>query len=93
MDNIWKKIKACMVSNVWFHIFATFAICLITGSFFVPPMGVIDASVLAAVGEVFAFAALWTVIKGMDEGHTATLTHNNTSLTIDKDEDNDKEEE
>lgn len=60
---------------------------LLTASFLCPPLAVIDGSVLAAVGEVFAFAALWTLIKAMDEGHTATLTHNDTTLTINNEED------
>lgn len=65
---------------------------LLTASFLCPPLAVIDGSVLAAVGEVFAFAALWTLIKAMDEGHTATLTHNDTTLTIDKGEDKEEKQ-
>ena len=35
---------------------AIFGVVLIIVSFIVPPMGVIDASVLAAIGEVFTFS-------------------------------------
>lgn len=35
---------------------AIFGIILLVISFFVPPLGVIDASVLAAIGEVFTFS-------------------------------------
>jgi hypothetical protein len=45
-------------------------------------MGVIDGSVLAAVGEIFAFAALGTVVKAIDKGVDAQVQHNNTTLTI-----------
>ena len=86
MGKVFQKIKMCVVGNFWFHIFSVFSLVLITASFICPPLAVIDGSVLAAVGEVFAFAALWTLIKAMDEGHTATLTHNDTTLTIDKEE-------
>lgn len=37
-------------------ILAIFGVILIILSFFVPPMGVIHSSVLAAVGEIFTFA-------------------------------------
>lgn len=59
-------------------------------------MGVIDGSVLAAVGEIFAFAALGTVIKAIDNGVDAQVQHNNTTLTIgdiNKQETNDTNEE
>ena len=36
---------------------AIFGIILLIMSFFVPPLGVINASVLAAIGEVFTFSA------------------------------------
>ena len=88
MGKIFQKIKMCLVGNFWFHIFAIFSMVLIAASFICPPLAVIDGSVLAAVGEVFAFAALWTLIKAMDDGHTATLTHNDTTLTIEKEEEN-----
>lgn len=86
MGKVVQKIKKCIVGNFWFHIFSLFSLVLITASFICPPLAVIDGSVLAAVGEVFAFAALWTLIKAMDDGHTATLTHNDTTLTIEKEE-------
>lgn len=88
MGKVLQKIKMCVVGNFWFHIFSVFSLVLITASFICPPLAVIDGSVLAAVGEVFGFAALWTLIKAMDDGHTATLTHNDTTLTIEKEEEN-----
>lgn len=45
-------------------------------------MGVIDGSVLAAVGEIFAFAALGTVVKAIDKGVDAQIQHNNTTVTV-----------
>jgi hypothetical protein len=43
-------------------IFGTMFVCagLIIGGFFVPPMGIIDGSVLTAVGELGAFGALFS---------------------------------
>lgn len=68
-----------------FIVCLTLSIGLIIGSWFVPPRAVIDASVLAAVGEIFGFAALATLIQAIDKGHKATITKGNTSLTVGKD--------
>lgn len=93
MGKVFQKIKMCIVGNFWFHIFAIFSLVLLTASFLCPPLAVIDGSILAAVGEVFGFAALWTLIKAMDEGHTATITHKDTTLTIgEEDEEKDEKE-
>lgn len=73
--------KYCL-KNVGFHILTFIAIALIIASWFVPPMGIIDGSVLAATGEIFAFAALGTVIKAIDKGVDATITKGDTSMTI-----------
>ena len=81
-----KEVKECIMNcvlhNGWFIFFSLVAIILIIASWFVPPMAVIDSSVLAAVGEIFAFAALGTVIKAIDKGVDAKIQHKDTSLTI-----------
>lgn len=77
-----EAVKECVLHNGWFIFFSLVAIILIIASWFVPPMAVIDSSVLAAVGEIFGFAALGTVIKAVDKGVDAKVQHNNTSLTI-----------
>lgn len=42
---------------------ATMGMVLLFISFFFPPMGVIDASVLAAIGEIFSFSG---AVMGID---------------------------
>lgn len=65
-----------------------FLICLITSvvlivtSFFIPPLAVVDGSVLASVGELFGFAALAEVGAAIEKGHSATISHNNTTIEI-----------
>ena len=73
--------------NTWFKVLSICAIALIVASFIVPPLGIIDSSVLAAVGEIFGFAALWTLIKAIDKGKVATISHNNTTISVGKDKD------
>jgi hypothetical protein len=70
-----------------------FLVCLLTSvgliitSFFIPPLAVVDGSVLAAVGELFGFAALAEVAAAIERGHSATISHGNTSIEIRKEED------
>lgn len=75
-------IRKATIGNTWFWILSGFAISLITAGFLVPPMGIIDGSVLTAVGEVFAFAALGTVMAAIEKGLPAKVKHNNTSFTV-----------
>ena len=65
---------------------AVVAVGLIIGSFFVPPHGVIDGSVLAAVGELFGFAALFMAWEALDKGLDAKITHGNTTIELNNDE-------
>lgn len=65
-----------------FYICLIFAIGLLIASFVVPPMGVISPSVLTAVGEIFAFATLGTVIEAIHRGVDAKLTHGNTEINL-----------
>ena len=71
-----------MAHNLWFLIFSIVAVGLLIASFIVPPTGVIDPSVLAATGELFAFAALGTVIKAIDKGVDAKVQRGNTTLVV-----------
>lgn len=70
-----------------------FLICLITSvglivtSFFIPPLAVVDGSVLAAVGELFGFASLAEVGAAIERGHGATITHGGTTIEVKKEED------
>ena len=68
--------------NIPFWIFSFVALGLIIASFCVPPLGLIDPTVLAAVGEVFAFAALWAVLRAIDKGGVAKIRHHETELEI-----------
>ncbi|MBQ7517611.1 MAG: hypothetical protein IJU13_04200 [Bacteroidales bacterium] len=72
--------------DIAFFVLAAISAGLLIASFLVPPTGVIDPSVLGAVGEIFGYAALATVIKAIDRGVDATITHKNTSITINNDD-------
>lgn len=69
--------------NKWiFIITLLLSIVLIVVSFIIPPMGVIDASILTAVGELFAFAALGEVCAAIERGKTVSLSKNDVNLTV-----------
>ena len=70
------------VNHYAFWVCLIISIGLIIGSFFVPPMGVIDGTVLAGVGELFGFATLATVIEAIKKGSDVSVTHNNTTVTV-----------
>lgn len=71
----------------------TFAICffvsvgLIVGGFFVPPMGVIDGSLLTAVGELLLFPTLLYGFRAIELGLTVRFQKGETSIEISKDDD------
>lgn len=76
-------------SNAFFWFFSIIGVILIIVAFILPPLSVIDNSVLIAVGELDGMIALGAVIKAIDKGESATFTHNNTSITISKEEGDD----
>ena len=66
------------------------SVTLLTASFLIPPTGQIDPSVLRGVGEIFAFAVLYTVIEALNRGTDVTLQKGDVNLHLnnpDKDED------
>lgn len=80
--------KNYLQSNLFFWLFSIAGLLLIIASFLLPPMGVVDNSILAAVGELDGVIALGAVLKAIDRGVDVTAQHNNTSISItNKDED------
>lgn len=70
----------------------TVTVGLFIASFIVPPMGVIDPSILKAASLLFAFASLAVLREAICEGFGAKLTHGNTTIEI-KDNDGQPEDE
>lgn len=77
-----KKIFMLLKQDVMFYVLTVVSILLIIISFLLPPIGVIDDSVFAGVGEVFAFASLWEVSRAISAGMSAKVQHSNTSVSI-----------
>ena len=74
-------------SNLFFWLFSIIGVILIIVAFILPPLSVIDNSVLIAVGEINGMIAIGAVIKAIDNGRSASIKHNGTEVTITGDED------
>ena len=79
-------------TNLFFWLFSGIGLLLIIIAFFIPPAAQIHQSVLYAVAEINAVAALGAVIKAIDKGSSATFHHNNTEVTINSNEDEQEDE-
>ena len=81
-----ERLKFALSDNLPLWICTAVALLLLIGSFLVPPMGVIDGSILAGVAEVFAFAALWAFIIAFKYGKKATFRRNDVEISVDGEE-------
>ena len=78
-----KKERCCICK-------ATFAVCFITSlaliiaGFLLPPMGVIDGSVLTAVGELLLFPSLLYGFRAVELGLDVKFEKGDAALTIKK---------
>ena len=87
IKTMFKTLYKAIDRNWGFWIFSIASILLIAISFFLPPMGEINPSVIKAVGELFGFASLWTIVHGINKGCDVALKHNDTELKIDTPDD------
>ena len=79
-------------SNLFFWIFSIIGVILIIVAFILPPLSVIDNSVLIAVGEIHIFISLGVVLKAVDKGVDATFQKGDSSLTITNDDKKERED-
>lgn len=59
--------------KIIFCVCLVISLLLIIGSFFMPPMGVVDGSILAATGELFAWPTLFAVYNIITSGRAVTF--------------------
>lgn len=72
-DGFIDDCKQCWKADIWLKILTLVSIGLVIGSFIVPPLGIIDGSVLAAVGELTGIGALWEFSKAMSKNTSAKV--------------------
>ena len=87
MRKLFSKMKNFEKLVFWIGLLSS--IILLTVSFCLPPTGAIDPSVLAAVGEIFAYVTLSVVIVALGRGTDVTLHKGDIDISLnnpDKDE-------
>lgn len=77
-----KILKREWESNIWLRILTISSILLIIASFFIPPLGIIDGSILAAVGELEVFGVLWIVFHAIEKGTAASFKKGDVEVDI-----------
>ena len=68
-----------------FYVTLAVSLLLITGGFLLPPMGIIDSSVLTAVGELLMFGVMAQVpalISAAKNGKSIKVTRGNSSIEV-----------
>ena len=84
MEQMEEKCKSC---KVIFFVCLIISIGLMVAGFCVPPTGVIDGSVLKAVGILFLFAALAVGSHAIELGYDLKVSKGDTSVEIHNDQD------
>lgn len=90
MKKFWRSYLA---ENMGFWVFGISSIILLAVSFILPPTGVINATVLEGVAELFAFASLGAVYRAINKGTPASITHGGTTVSVNKEAEEKEEEE
>lgn len=65
-----------------FYLNLVVSIALIVGGFFVPPVGVIDGSVLTAVGELLMFSVIARIPEAIKAGKSVKIQKGDSSVEI-----------
>ena len=73
--------KRLSLPQIIFCICLTVSICLCIAGFWLPPQGIIDGSVLTAVGELLGFATV-AQIPLLLTRHSFEISHGNTKVTV-----------
>ncbi len=85
--------RSFWLSRLTFVLSFFVAVGLIVGGFFVPPMGVIDGSILTAVGEMLLFPTLLYGFRAVELGMKVRFQKGNTSIEIHQSGDDDHMQE
>jgi hypothetical protein len=88
-----KLIVECWKEDIWLKLLTLTSILLIVIAFFIPPMAVVDGSILAAVGELTGIGALWQFTKAMSKNIDAKVKIKEIELELNNKDDDDPGQE
>lgn len=83
-DLIKQAAKKCWASK-WTKWLTVVAVALLIAAAIAPPLFSIDASILAAVGEILAFGVLINFSYAVENGYKASFKKGDTEVTVDDD--------
>lgn len=83
-ESFWKTAVCCLKEDIWLKILSIVSIGLIITSFFLPPQGVIDPSVMLAVGELTGIGVIWEFDKALDRNISSKIKIHEIELEINK---------
>ena len=63
-------------------VLAIIAVALLVTSFFLPPLGVVNPSVIQASAEIIGMIGIFFAWHSVDKGLDTRINHNNTSIEI-----------
>lgn len=75
-----KRVSISTTIALWVCLGMTISMFVV--SLFIPPRGVIDASIFKAAGFMFAFASLFELREAIREGLGVKLTHGSTTIEV-----------
>lgn len=75
-----KRVTLSTTIALWVCLSMTIAMFVV--SMFIPPWGVIDASIFKAAGFMFGFASLFEIREAIREGLGVKLTHGETTIEV-----------
>ena len=82
---------------MWLHLTMLASIVLIFISFFLPPKGSVDPSVIKAVGELGIMSSVFTFLSNLssyiEAGHQVRLSKGDLTIQVQKKDEDDKEGE
>lgn len=87
--HIFKK----RIDRVAFWSTFSISVVLIITSFIMPPTGAIDPTVLAASGELFAWASLAVVIKALSKGTDVSFSKGDVNVNLNNPEEEEEGDE
>lgn len=79
MKHFW---NAYLRQNIAFFILGGVSLILLIVSWIAPPPMQVHESVIQAVAEIFAFAALWTIVIAIEKGVGASFRKGDVELEI-----------
>lgn len=90
VEDIKKEEQKCCFCKLVFAVCFIISAGLIVTGFFIPPMGVVDGSVLTSVGEMLLFPTLVYGFRAIELGLEVKFQKGETSIEIHRDDEDDK---